>query len=59
VHVVRTRQAGADVKELADPRLSGQVPDRAAEEGRFSRTAVRTAGQLCIARCPVSLSAAK
>jgi len=59
VHVVGARQAGADVQELADPGLPGQVPDGAPQEGRFSRTAVRTAGQLCIAFCPVSRSATK
>src|SRR6266571_1717196 len=32
VGVVGGRQAGADVQELADPRLAGQVPDRAAQE---------------------------
>ena len=33
VGVVRGGQAGADVEELADARLPGQVPDRAGEEG--------------------------
>jgi len=59
VQVVGARQAGADVQELADPGLPGQVPDGGARKARFSRTAVRTAGQLCIAFCPVSRSATK
>ena len=33
VGVVRGRQTGADVEELADARLAGQVPDGPAEEG--------------------------
>jgi hypothetical protein len=33
VGVVAAGQAGADVEELADARLGGQVVDRAAEEG--------------------------
>jgi hypothetical protein len=33
VHVLRRRQAGAEVKELPDPRLGGQIADHAGEEG--------------------------
>jgi hypothetical protein len=32
VHVVRGRQAAADVQELGDARLGRQVPDRPAQE---------------------------
>src|SRR5262249_19633543 len=33
VHVAHTGQPGTEVQELVDPRLGGQVPDGAAEEG--------------------------
>ena len=37
VRVVRGRQAGADVQELADPGLAHQVPDRPPQEGPVPR----------------------
>jgi hypothetical protein len=32
VHVVSRRQAGTDIEELADARLTGKEPDRATQE---------------------------
>jgi len=37
VHASRGRQSGPDVEELPDPRLAGQVSDRAAEEAPVLR----------------------
>jgi hypothetical protein len=59
VHVVRGGQSGSDVEELADADLAGEEGDGAAQEARFSRAAVRIAGQAAATASAESRSAWK
>ena len=59
VHVVRGRQPGADVEELPDARLPGQVDDGAAKECPVSRAPMRPEGMLASDFSATSRSAAK
>jgi hypothetical protein len=53
------RQPGADVEELPDAALAGQVPNHPGQEARFARTSVLIPGLAAIACSAASRSAAK
>jgi hypothetical protein len=59
VGVVRRRDAGADVEELADAGLAGQIADERARKARVLRTEATGPGKASTASSPASRSAWK
>ena len=56
--IVRGRQSGADVQELADSALSRQVPDHPAQELPVRRAPATTCGRHSTTRCAAARSGA-